>query len=409
MFRWFFTGRSGLFAKRVLCENGEYQYRPIWSELTDELIKAHMHGHVMLGSYPILEDSTTHWAAADFDGHNGNAFEHAKVFVEALRAYEIEPICNVSQSGHGVHVRVVFADPRRMTRNGPAAGTALKPVHAAVARRFMMKVIEQTELPHLNDGGAFDRVFPVQDHLRNRASIGNQIALPLNKKAAVERGGSMLLDHNFERIPLQNSWDFMNEYRLVQIVDLLDAAMDMGEVHHIFECVDADNNFLEAARFDGVSRGSVFHQNKLSKNTREQLEYMVRACDFIQWTRATQGLPYVFWLALVSQLIMYDNVGGRAVFQVISSMDTSCDSRGRFRYSVERADRQYDQALATLRGPYSCKRIAAEGWRCQWLGEDGSCTKFHSSGGRGAFSPAKMPFYRARDTRRVDAPDHDCA
>lgn len=385
LFRWFFTGRPGLYAKRLMGRDGKYRYMPIYEELTDDLIKKHMRGQVMLGSYPILTDSTTNWAAADFDGHNGNAFEHARVFVNALKGYDIHPLCNVSQSGKGVHVRIIFVDPRR---------TGSRPVHAAVARRFMMKVVAQTELPHYRDGGAFDRVFPSQDYLREADSIGNQIAMPFNKIAAEERGGSMLLDVGFNRVPLSDSWDFLAAYKLIQPIDLFDAAQTMGETHHIFECVDADNNFLEGSRFDGVSRGSVYEQNKKSKRTKEQLDFMVRACDFVQWTKHASNLPYVLWFALASQLIVYDLVGGRGVFQAISSMDTACDDRGRPRYSPEKTDRQYDQALASMRASYSCERIAAEGWRCRWLGEQGICTKFKGRDGRGARSPAFLPFFR---------------
>jgi hypothetical protein len=399
LFRWFFTGRPGLYAKRLLGRDGKYRYMPIHDELTDDHIRAHMYGRVMLGSYPILEDNTTHWAAADFDGGNGNAFEHARVFVNALMRYDIRPLCNVSQSGKGVHVRVVFSDSRR-------SGT--RPIHSAVARRFMLKIIEQTELPSYREGGAFDRVFPSQDYLRDADSIGNQIAMPFNKVAAEERGGSMLLDACFNRIPLKDSWDFLTEYKLIQMINLFDAAQEMGETCYIFECVDSDNNFLEASKYDGASRESMHARNKKFPRVKEQLEFMVRGCDFFRWVRENPGLSYGLWFALVSQLIPYDQVGGRGVFHGISAMDTGCDSKGHPRYSPESTDIQYDKALVTMRSSYSCERIAVEGWRCRWLGEGGFCTKFKSRDGRMARSPAFLPFFRgseANNTRRDSASD----
>lgn len=390
VFRWFFCGRPGLYAKRVLGDDGNYRYKPIREELTDDLIKAHMCGRVILGSYPILEDQTTHWAAADFDGDNGNAFEHASILVNALRRYEIEPLCNVSQSGKGVHVRIIFIDPRYADQSNPGVS---RPIHAAVARRFMTKVVEQAELPHLKDGGAFDRVFPSQDYLRDKTSIGNQIAMPLNKKAADERGGSMLLGPDFKRIPLSDSWDAISGYRLIRPIDLFDAAEAMGETNFIFECVDGDNNFLDASKYDGVSRESIYERNKKSKRTRSQLEFMVRACDFLRWAKSSTSIPYALWFALASQLIIYDRVGGRDVFQLISSRDTSCDNKGHPRYSPGKTDIQYEKALVSLRCSYTCERIAADGWRCRWLNEHGFCTKFRARDGRMSRSPANLPFY----------------
>jgi len=392
-FRWFYAGRPGLYARRCKGDDGRFAYRPVYAELTDELIKAHMRGQVMLGSYPILADNTTHWAAADFDGHNGNAFEHASILVNVLRSYDIEPLCNVSQSGKGVHVRIIFADHRSSKPENQCAGAALRPVHAAIAHRFMAKVVAQTELPNIHQGGAFDRVFPSQDRLVSSKSIGNQIAMPFNMEAAEKRGGSMLLDRDFNRIQLSDSWEAMQNYRLIRIVDLLDAAMAMGEVHHIFECVDADNNFIESSRFDRASHGSVYHRNKKERRTRSELEFMVRACDFIQWAKHNPQLSYHLWLALASQLIVYDAVGGRSVFHAISSLDSRIDNRGQPVYSSERTDRQYDHALSGLRGPYSCRRIATEGWACRWMGEQG-CTKFTLRDGRGAHAPARLPFFR---------------
>jgi hypothetical protein len=395
LFRWFFTGRQGLFAKRLLGDDGQYRYKPIYSELTDDHIKAHMRGRVMLGSYPIFSDDTTHWAAADFDGHNGVAFEHARIFADALRAYGIEPLCNTSQSGRGVHVRVIFSDPRYPGRGASAVGGIERPVHAAIARRFMQKVVEQTGLPGFRNGGAFDRVFPTQDYLRTAGSVGSQIAMPFNVEAAQQRGGSMLLDRDFNPIPLKDSWSFMQEYKLVRLFDLVDAVETMGETSYILECVDSRNNFIAEARFDGANRGSVYHQNKKSKCTGEQLEFMLRACDFLRWTKQTTNMPYPLWFALVSQLIIYDAIGGREVFHMISSMDKSHDNRGKPRYSQEKTDRQYDQALATLRSPYSCRRIAADGWQCPWLSDSG-CRKFTREDGRGAYAPARIALFRDR-------------
>ena len=109
-FRRFFCGRDDVYAFRVK-DRGYRPRRTPDYKLTDAMIIRHMRGEVMLGAYPLLTDGGCDWIAADFDGHHGNAFEHAFRLAEKLREYEIEPLCNTSQSGNGVHVRVIFGDP----------------------------------------------------------------------------------------------------------------------------------------------------------------------------------------------------------------------------------------------------------------------------------------------------------
>jgi len=147
-----------------------------------------MHGKVMLGAYPILLNGTTRWVAADFDGKNDNAFEESKILSDSLQSFGIETLCNTSQSGNGVHVRLIFQEY----------------IESWIARNLMNAFIEMNGIRSINDGGAFDRLFPTQDELdlRDPRAIGNQIAMPLHKVAAEERGGTLLLDNDFSPIPL---------------------------------------------------------------------------------------------------------------------------------------------------------------------------------------------------------------
>lgn len=389
LFRWFFTGRPDIYARRQNNEQGHASYKFIREPLTDDLLMAHMSGRELLGSYPILRDNTTRWAAADFDGKNGNAFEHAAVLVGVLKGLGIVPICNVSQSGHGVHVRIVFADSRRPDPRLPSVPP--RPVHAAIAHRLMLKAVELAELPHVDDGGAFDRVFPTQDFLRTAKSIGNQLALPLNKRAADERGGTLLLDEDFRPIPLSESWDFMVSYRLLSMLDLYDAATEMGATHYVMECVDENNNFLSDSQYDDVDGEVIYKRNSQSQRTINQLKLLIKSCDFIRWAIMNPALvQYNLWFAIASQFAMFDQVGGRGAFHQLSSRDTGYDDKGKPRYSAEYTDRTYESALTTLRSNYSCRRIAEDGFRCRWLDTAGYCGKFGYEGGIVRF-PASLP------------------
>lgn len=369
-FRHFFVGRDDIYAQRDP-RDGRYWLQR--KALNDSLIIQHMRGEKMLGSYP-LQDKTTKWVAADFDNHNKNAFEQAKIFIETLRKYGIEPICNTSQSGNGIHVRLIFEDPRQV---------------AIYARRFMLTMIEAAELQKISDGGAFDRLFPSQDTLRDETSIGNQIAMPLNLKAARERGGSMLLDRQYQKIQLgEDTWEAIRTYKLIKRIDMFDAVQAIGRAAYVFGNMDEDGNLVHQQKGKAGGLGN----RSDSSYKKEDLNLILTECGFMKRV-CTGDIPYFMWVALASILANFDGVGGREEFHRISSLDTTKDSRGRAKYNEQATNEKYENVRDNFRSPMTCQRISEEGWTCPLLSKNGTCKKYISTDGRGARTPATLHYF----------------
>lgn len=365
-FRRFFCGRKDVYAFRVYGKGYRPRRTPEF-ELTDNMVIRHMCGEVMLGAYPLLPDGGCDWVAADFDGHNGNAFEHAYQLAEMFREYGVDPLCNTSQSGKGVHVRVIFADP--IIEGERVRGERIK---AWQARSFMNAFIEMCGLPTISQGGAFDRIFPTQDELPvDGHSIGNQIAMPLHLEAAEKRQGSMLLDQQFKPIPLgEATWDAIELYDPLERVDFVDIAGETGKSAEILR------PHPEQEEEDSPRR-----RRKIRTNAGDMLD-MVKNCDFFKHAYGSR-LSYDEWIALAANLAAFDDQGGRDIFHSISKIDD--------RYDEVAAEQKYQNIYRSLR-PTRCVRIA-DSWRCSYLGGDGQCNKFRSRSGRGPKSPAAVPWF----------------
>ena len=93
--------------------------------LTPEGIDAHLRGEAHIGLYPLSDDDTCWWVAADFDKEA--AMLDALAYMKAARSYGIPAVLEVSQSGRGAHVWIFFAHPI-------SASVARMP--AAIAARF---------------------------------------------------------------------------------------------------------------------------------------------------------------------------------------------------------------------------------------------------------------------------------
>ena len=372
-FRYFYGGREDVYAFRVP-QGGYRPRRRKRYNLTDALIISHMQGKVMLGAYPLMRDGTTRWVAADFDGKNNNAFEEARALSEALRSYDIETLCNTSQSGNGVHVRVIFEGY----------------VPAWFARNLMKAFIEKEGIRKIADGGAFDRLFPTQDELTidDNSAIGNQIAMPLHMGAAKSRGGSMLLDNEFKPIPLgDETWDAIELYDRVKRVSIGDALQNINRYDLLLTGPERLRRALERSLPPPPQPS---HNRNKSEGGRRRdrnaadLKKMVEECEFMRY--ANQGrVEYFEWIALASNFAQFDAVGGRRFFHIASRDDE--------RYDYEQTEKKYDNILRSFNAPITCRKIAQEGWSCPMLGSDGQCDKFRDAYGRGPRAPAAIPFF----------------
>ena len=78
-------------------------------KLTDEQILKHLEGFRHIGIYPLLQDNTTWFLAADFDKANWQ--KEAVTFLNACKEKEIPAYLERSRSGNGGHVWVFFDKP----------------------------------------------------------------------------------------------------------------------------------------------------------------------------------------------------------------------------------------------------------------------------------------------------------
>ena len=131
---------------------------------TDTEIEKHLNGEHLIGIYPLLQDNTSWFIAADFD--KDNWFEESKLFITACSENGIPAYLERSRSGKGGHVWIFFEEPFPAIRS----------------RKIFISLLEQSGAFSVFDkSSSFDRLFPNQD-FHSGKGFGNLIALPLFKK-----------------------------------------------------------------------------------------------------------------------------------------------------------------------------------------------------------------------------------
>jgi hypothetical protein len=95
--------------------------------LTASVVGRHLVGEIHIGEYPLADDDTCWWVAADFDKEA--AMLDALAYMKAARAHKIPAALEVSQSGRGAHAWIFFAQAT------PAA-TARAIATSLLGRRF---------------------------------------------------------------------------------------------------------------------------------------------------------------------------------------------------------------------------------------------------------------------------------
>lgn len=158
--------------------------------LTPSVVADHLRGLQHIGLYPLTEQDTCWWVAADFDG--SAAMLDALAYVKAARFRGIPAALEVSQSGRGAHVWIFFsrALPASVARQ---LGTGL--IHEAMALRGSMNL------------ASYDRLFPSQD-IHSGKGMGNLIAAPLNGKRR-QHGATLFLDSTTLE-PYEDQWAYLS-------------------------------------------------------------------------------------------------------------------------------------------------------------------------------------------------------
>lgn len=197
LYRSLFRGRDDVFAKRSSTTGAYFPEHTLdWDEfkahkanggrmanfknkqptpLTDEIILKHLTGQITTGVYPILEDNTSYFLAADFDGTNW--LEDCRNYQTEMRKIGLTAYIERSRSGNGGHVWVFF--------EGAYPCYKSRVIGLEVVRKAL-------KLSAFDKEASFDRLFPNQD-TTVKDGFGNLIALPFQGES-VRAGNTVFIN-----------------------------------------------------------------------------------------------------------------------------------------------------------------------------------------------------------------------
>lgn len=342
-------------------------WRPVHGIATEEQVLRHLGGIIEIGAYPLIPGATSgefptcRWIGADFDGKKQGVDWQRDVqrFLSFLVDTRANILVNLSRSGQGVHVRVLFNEP----------------VPGWMARRWMQAWLEESGVVSEIDDeipSSFDRLCPMQDTLRldlthdGYRRPGNLFGSPMNKKCADERGGTLPISTEAalagEFAPDGKHWE-----HLIHAVE----NRAWGEEELRAALRDAPGSD-DARPPTGVQYGNRALTVLQGDAANVELLVMRRHCAFLQYLQAGGDQPYSLWVALASQLHRFGEAGHNA-FHEISQLDN--------KYSSRHAEQKWQQT-ADMK-PMRCDTLVDMGWRCPNLSPSKRCN--------GAMAPAYFP------------------
>ncbi len=162
--------------------------------LNRKVLRSHLEGNVKLGMYPLLDDNSSYFIAADFDKKNWQ--DECFSFYNTCNDFGLHAYIEKSSSGNGGHVWIFFEETYPALKS---RGVILELLRRALALSWFEKEI------------SFDRLFPNQDFHGNNQGYGNLIALPFNGKLMEYGNTSFLNPKTFE--PYTNQWDFLKNVK----------------------------------------------------------------------------------------------------------------------------------------------------------------------------------------------------
>ncbi len=243
LYRSLFRGRDDVFARRW-DKNGSYfpDYTFNWDEfnahktsggtikdfqnkeltpLTDEVVRKHLGGQITIGIYPILEDNTSYFLAADFDKEHW--LEDCRNYHQQIAKLGLSGYVERSRSGYGGHVWVFFKDAY--------------PCHKS--RVIGLEVVRKVlKLSSFDKEASFDRLFPNQDVIA-KDGFGNLIALPFQGES-VHAGNTVFINSN-TGMPYEDQFEILKTAKRHSVKEL-DAAYDKAIGNTIDEATNTINN-----------------------------------------------------------------------------------------------------------------------------------------------------------------------
>jgi hypothetical protein len=347
-------GAPDVYAMHWTDDTGQGQWSPAYRPLSEATAMAHLRGEIEVGTYPLIPapDGSLplcRWICADFDGKRpGSDWKRdVRRALEFLMEHEGCPaFVNLSRSGQGAHIRMLFAEP----------------VPAWMARRWLTAWLVEAQVmrdPDDDSGDdydlgfpSFDRLIPPQDRLYDAQQEGqprrpgNLAGAPLNLRRTKYDGGSL---------PLNTGQAAMGNFE-----------PDGRHWHHVIDALEQREwgpRELAAAMRDAPGSPDPTPPRPTRKSlpvlpgTESELALTTSFCEFFRYMRNESGYPYPMWMALATQLHRFGEEG-RQAFHAISSNDP--------RYRAHKTDRKWEQTAEM--SPVRCDTLDAMGWRCPLLG-----------------------------------------
>ncbi|MBU1634217.1 DEAD/DEAH box helicase [bacterium] len=223
----------------------------------DSVIKMHLAGKETCGIYPLLEDNTSFFIAADFDKENWE--ETILSLYGTCSKHTIPAYIERSRSGNGGHLWVFFENA----------------FPAEQSRKIMFEMLRHSGIiSHFEKEPSFDRLFPNQDYHSGKG-MGNLIALPFNGKSIKDGNSCFLNQDTFE--PYENQWNFLKEIKTISIEKLKEIYKGLfnEKPHEAFTSSTNDNRLHE---LEIIIQNQIYlKRNQLSKKLiiflREQLNF----------------------------------------------------------------------------------------------------------------------------------------
>lgn len=216
--RWEKNGRSGYIPAYKVDWSGYQKHKAQGGTFKDypgkeflpfdiETIKNHLSGKETCGIYPLLDDNTSYFIAADFDKESW--LELINNVHKKCSEYKIPSYLERSRSGNGGHLWIFFEST----------------FPAEQSRKIMFELLRHSGIiSHFDKEPGFDRLFPNQD-FHSGKGMGNLIALPLNG-VSIKSGNSCFINpETFE--PYPDQWEFLKSVRKVSVDKLREVYQDL--------------------------------------------------------------------------------------------------------------------------------------------------------------------------------------
>ncbi len=156
--------------------------------LDESVMRRHLEGKIIIGTYTIRENDTCTFLAADFDKEQWQ--QDVLAYKMAGKELGINIAVERSRSGNGAHAWIFFQDPIQ-ARLARQLGTII--LTRAVSERCSIAL------------ESYDRFFPNQDTIP-KGGFGNLIALPL-QRVPRKNGNTVFVDDDFSPYPEQ--WSYL--------------------------------------------------------------------------------------------------------------------------------------------------------------------------------------------------------